>query len=110
MQVVDGRSAFATPPIPFWTGTTSGVSFPVRIRLSAARDLGRIPPPDRTRIIHVIDTLGVHPLAGTVLKGGLRGLRRIRVGRYRVMYEVQSDELVVLVIRVSHRKDAYRSR
>lgn len=82
----------------------------VRIRLSAARDLRRIPPPDRTGIIHAIDILGVHPLVGTVLKGGLRGLRRIRVGRYRVLYEVQDDELIVLVIRVSHRKDAHRSR
>lgn len=111
MQVADGRwSDFVTPPIPFWTGTTSGVSFPVRIRLSAVRDLRRIPPPDRTGIIHAIDILGVYPLVGSVLKGGLRGLRRIRVGRYRVLYEVQDDELIVLVIRVSHRKDAYRPR
>lgn len=88
----------------------SGVSYSIRIRRSAARELRRIPPPHRTRIIHAIDSLGEHPLAGSVLKGGLRGLRRIRVGRYRVVYEVQDDELVVLVIRVSHRKDAYRSR
>ena len=86
------------------------MSYSIRIRLSAARELRRIPPPYRTRIIHAIDGLGEHPLVGSLLKGGLRGLRRIRVGRYRVVYEVQDDELVVLVIRVSHRKDAYRSR
>lgn len=86
------------------------MSYSIRIRRSAARELRRIPPPDRTRIIHAIDSLGEHPRAGSVLKGGLRGLRRIRVGRYRVVYEVQDDELVVLVIRVSHRRDAYRSR
>ncbi len=62
------------------------------------------------RIIRAIDRLAEQPLAGSVLKGGLRGLRRVRVGRYRVLYEVLDEELVVLVIHVSHRREAYRSR
>ena len=48
------------------------------------------------------------PLAGSALKGGLRGLRRLRVGDYRIVYELLDDELVVLVIRVAHRRGAYR--
>ncbi|MBW2736071.1 MAG: type II toxin-antitoxin system RelE/ParE family toxin [Deltaproteobacteria bacterium] len=36
------------------------------------------------------------------------GLRRIRVGNYRVIYEVQKDVLVILVLRVGHRHDIYR--
>ena len=45
------------------------------------------------------------PLAGSALKGDLRGLRRVRVGNYRVVYEVLNDALVVLVVRVGHRRD-----
>ncbi|MDE2655455.1 MAG: type II toxin-antitoxin system RelE/ParE family toxin [Gemmatimonadota bacterium] len=62
------------------------------------------------RVIRAIDRLAEQPLTGSVLKGGLRGLRRVRIGRYRVLYEVLDDELVVLVVRVSHRREAYRSR
>lgn len=88
----------------------SGVTYSIRIKRSAAREIGRIPRDDRMRIIRAIDRLAEQPLTGSVLKGGLRGLRRVRVGRYRVLYEVLDDELVVLVVRVSHRREAYRSR
>ena len=65
--------------------------------------------PDRIRIVAAIDRLAENPGLGTALKGDLRGLRRLRVGNYRVLYEVRDDELVVLVVRVAHRRDAYRS-
>lgn len=44
------------------------------------------------------------------MKGDLRGLRRMRIGDYRVVYEVLDDALVVLVVRVGHRREAYRRR
>jgi mRNA interferase RelE/StbE len=60
------------------------------------------------RVVAAIDSLKEHPHVGTVLKGQLTGLRRIRVGHYRVIYEVQEAVLVVLVLRVGHRRDVYR--
>ncbi|MBC6962361.1 MAG: type II toxin-antitoxin system RelE/ParE family toxin, partial [Nitrosomonas sp.] len=36
------------------------------------------------------------------------GLRRIRVGMYRVVYEIQNGLLTILVVRISHRRDVYR--
>jgi len=36
------------------------------------------------------------------------GLRRLRVGRYRVVYEWQRSELVILVVRIGHRREVYR--
>ena len=59
-------------------------------------------------MVRAIDELGEQPLAGSVLKGGLRGLRRLRVGDYRIVYELLDDELVVLVVRVARRGSAYR--
>ena len=86
----------------------SGVIYSVRIKSSAAKELARLPRDARERLIEAIEKLGEEPLAGALLKGGLRGLRRIRVGNYRIVYEVLDDELVVLVIRVAHRQGAYR--
>lgn len=85
------------------------MNYSIRIKRSAAREIGRRSRDDRMRIIRAIDRLAEQPRTGSVLKGGLRGLRRVRIGRYRVLYEVLDDELVVLVVRVSHRRDAYRS-
>ena len=85
-------------------------AYSVRIKRSAIRDLRQIARQDRERIVHAIDRLGEQPHAGYPLKGALRGLRRIRIGDYRVIYEVLGNELVVLVIRVAHRREAYRRR
>ena len=84
------------------------MSFSIRIKGSAARELKRLNRPDRIRIVDAIDRLAETPRVGAALKGGLRGLRRLRVGDYRVVYEVRGDDLVVLVVRIAHRRDAYR--
>ena len=47
-------------------------------------------------------------MATLVLKGELAGLRRIRVGVYRVVYEMLQDVLVILVVRIGHRREGYR--
>ncbi len=84
------------------------MSYSLRIKRSASRELARAPRSDRRRIVRAIDGLAEHPLAGSALKGELRGLRRIRVGDYRVVYEVLADRLVILAVRLAHRREAYR--
>ena len=84
------------------------MSFSIRIKESAAKELQRVARPDRDRIVAAIDRLAETPHLGAALKGDLRGLRRLRVGDYRVVYEIRDEELVVLVVRVAHRRDAYR--
>ena len=86
------------------------MSFSIRIKGSAARQLQRIGKEDRTQLVEAIDRLSENPFLGSALKGQLRGLRRLRVGSYRVLYELQHGELVVLVLRVAHRREAYRRR
>ena len=85
-------------------------AYSVQIKRSATRDLTQIARQDRERIVYAIDRLGEQPHAGYPLKGTLRGLRRIRVGDYRIIYEVLDNELVVLVVRVAHRREVYRRR
>ena len=84
------------------------MKFSIRIKESAAKELRRVANPDRTRIVSAIDLLAETPHLGAALKGDLRGLRRLRVGDYRIVYEIRDEELVVLVVRVAHRRDAYR--
>jgi mRNA interferase RelE/StbE len=80
----------------------------LRIKRSAAKALAAIPKPERERLITAIDRLCDTPAAGSALKGEYEGLRRLRVGRYRVVYEWQRRELVVLVIRIGRRREVYR--
>ena len=84
------------------------MSFSIRIKKSAAGELKRLAKPDRIRIVAAIDRLAETPHLGATLKGDLRGLRRLRVGDHRVVYEVRDDELIVLVVRIAHRRDVYR--
>ena len=60
------------------------------------------------RIMEAIERLteNPRPRGSTKMKGTLNKYR-IRVGDYRVIYEILDKELVVLIIRVRHRKDAY---
>lgn len=80
----------------------------VSIKQSAVKALEKVAREDRLRIIDAIDQLKINPTAGSVLKGEFSGLRRIRVGNYRVVYEVQDQKLIVLVIRIGHRREVYR--
>ncbi len=85
------------------------MTWSVRIRRSALRELERVPKPHRLRVVETLDPLAESPHAGALLKGGRRGLRRRRVGRYRVIYEVRDRDLVVLAIRAASRGPAHRS-
>lgn len=86
----------------------SSVAYSIKIKASAAKSLRRIDPSDRRRLIEAIDRLAEEPSAGAALKGEFGGLRRLRVGRYRIVYEAIHDELVVLVVRIGHRREIYR--
>jgi len=86
----------------------SSVSYSLRIKASAVKSLRRVPTAERLRLIDAIDRLATEPTAGGVLKGEFRGLRRLRVGRYRIVYEVDEGELTILVVRIGHRSDVYR--
>ena len=84
------------------------MSYSLKIKASVFKELKELPKVDRLRISQAIDSLQLNPHVGTLLKGNMTGLRRIRVGDYRVIYEVQNDVLIVLVLRVGHRREIYR--
>lgn len=86
-------------------------AYRIEVRPRAERELAALPQDARRRVARAIDALGDDPRpAGCVaLKGG-GGLLRIRVGVHRVVYLVEDDRLVVLVVRIGHRREVYRRR
>jgi mRNA interferase RelE/StbE len=70
--------------------------------------LARIEKADRLRIVAAIDRLRENPYAGSVVKGELSGLRRLRVGHHRIVYEVIESRVTILVVRIAHRREVYR--
>jgi mRNA interferase RelE/StbE len=84
--------------------------YEVVFRPSADRALRRLAVDAQRRIVLAVADLADEPRPPGVVKlvGG-ENLWRIRVGVYRVVYEIHDDRLVVLVLRVAHRKDVYRN-
>lgn len=82
--------------------------YSLRIKRSALKELQKLDRTDRLRVAEAIEGLRETPHVGKPLKGGLTGLRRVRVGEYRVVYEIDDGEVHVLVVRVAHRREVYR--
>jgi mRNA interferase RelE/StbE len=86
------------------------MAYQLIIRPSAEKSLDAVPLNSRIRILDATDQLKVdpRPVGCEKLSGTDDELWRIRVGQYRVVYEIKKKELIVLVVRVAHRKDVYR--
>jgi len=85
------------------------VSFDLQWRASTKKDLRGIPRDDVARIIATVAPLADEPLPqGSQKLGGSERTYRIRVGDYRIVYELLREAKVVEIQRVRHRKDVYR--
>ncbi len=84
-------------------------SFNLQWRTSTKKDLRRIPRDAISRIVAEVAKLADEPLPrGSEKLTGSERTYRIRVGDYRVIYELLRDAKVVEIQRVRHRKDVYR--
>jgi mRNA interferase RelE/StbE len=82
--------------------------FELAFKESVSKDLKYIPKQDVQRIIERINLLRDDPLpAGSVKLSG-KECYRIRQGNYRIIYEIQDSQLVIIVIKVGHRREVYR--
>ena len=79
------------------------------IKASAVKELRAIPNKrDRQRIVRRIQGLENDPRPPGSQKLSGRERFRIRQGQYRIVYGIESDELVVYVVKIGHRKDVYQ--
>lgn len=85
------------------------MTYTVELSSAAAKSLKRLDAPHRLRIAGAIELLSVEPRppGATMLRGGERGRWRVRVGDHRVVYAIEDDRLIVLVLRIAHRREVY---
>ncbi|HEX9628007.1 MAG TPA: type II toxin-antitoxin system RelE/ParE family toxin [Acidiferrobacterales bacterium] len=83
-------------------------SFEVRFKRSVAKDLRGIPNSDVKRILKRIRALAGDPRPSGSEKLSAQERYRVRQGDYRIVYEIVDAELVVVVVKVGHRREIYR--
>ena len=84
----------------------------VRILNAATRELARLDKPLGRRVVERINWLAVNldNLKLEPLTGDLSGFYKLRVGDYRVVYEILPDEQTIIIHKVGHRSEVYRGR
>ncbi len=76
---------------------------------SVAKDLRSIPKKDIKRILKCVELLRTDPRADGCIKLSGQERYRVRQGVYRIIYEIQETELVIMVVKVAHRSVVYKN-
>ena len=86
------------------------MTYRVTLSAMAARQLRKLDAQVRRRIQAALELLAEQPRppSATRLVGGA-GEWRVRTGDYRIVYEIEDDHLLVLVLRLGHRREVYES-
>ena len=83
-------------------------SYRIVLRKSAAKEIEKLDKRNISRVIGKIQALSVDPRPPGCKKLSGEEKYRVRVGIYRILYQIVDHELIVTVVRVRHRRDAYR--
>jgi len=86
--------------------------YSVKFTKSAGREFNKLPGAIQDKIIDAIEVLSINPFSELLRVKKLKGaasLYRIRAGEYRIVYEVRKDILIILIIKIGHRRDVYRN-
>jgi mRNA interferase RelE/StbE len=84
------------------------MGYQIVILRRAQRELGRLPHPEYERVRDTIRALAAEPWPASCLRLTDHEGWRIRIGDYRVLYEINDRERVITVVHVGHRRDVYR--
>ncbi|CAO5173657.1 mRNA interferase RelE/StbE [Frankia sp. AiPs1] len=84
--------------------------YKVELRPLALRQLRKLPVDVRRRVERLLIGLAEDPRPHGCLPLTGRPGYRVRVGVYRVLYEVRDDVLIVTLVEIGHRREVYRDR
>ena len=85
------------------------MKYTVRLNARVGKVLDSLPPDMRRRIVRRLEAMEDNPRPQGVEKlAGVDDLYRVRVGTYRIVYAIRDRELVVIAVRIGHRRDVYR--
>jgi len=83
--------------------------YSIEFRPAVLKNLKRFPKRDLVRIKKKIEDLGSNlPLLNTTKMKGDNSFHKVRSGDYRIIYEIHDERLVILIVKVGHRKDVYK--
>jgi len=83
-------------------------NFELVFKKSVAKDLRSIPKMNVARILKRIEALREDPRGEGCVKLSAQERYRVRQGVYRIVYEIQDNEIIVVIVRVSHRSAIYK--
>jgi len=83
--------------------------YSLAFKKSVAKDLRNIPNKDVKRILKSIELLCENPRADGCIKLSGQERYRVRQGVYRIVYEIQDTELIILVVKIAHRSAVYKN-
>jgi mRNA interferase RelE/StbE len=82
--------------------------YQIKWKNSVVKSIKVIAKNEKKHIIKEIEKLQKNPLLGKKLQGDYEEFRRIRIGNYRVLYFADFQKISIIILKISHRKDAYR--
>ncbi len=85
------------------------MSYAVAFERSAEKEFLTLPQAVRERVLKALQPLRADPFAARNVKSLKGGFYRLRVGDYRVIYSVMAEVLIILVVKVGHRREVYRN-
>ncbi|MBI4186087.1 MAG: type II toxin-antitoxin system RelE/ParE family toxin [Chloroflexi bacterium] len=83
--------------------------YQIELRRRAQRALDRLPRSDFRVVVEAIKELARTPRPRGIEKVKSTGLWRIRQGDYRIIYAIDDDRQIIIIVRVGHRREIYRS-
>ena len=83
--------------------------YKIELKRSAEKEIKKLPAKDLKKILAKISSLADNPRPKGCIKLSADEKYRIRVGVYRILYQIKDKYLVIIVVKVAHRKDVYNS-
>ncbi|NQV19566.1 MAG: type II toxin-antitoxin system RelE/ParE family toxin [Armatimonadetes bacterium] len=82
--------------------------YELKFATSVKKELRKIPNDDVLKILKLINSLLDDPYPANVKKLSHQNKFRIRYRNYRILYKIENDELIIYLLKISHRKDVYK--
>ncbi len=85
-------------------------NYKIFIKPSAKKELESLPRNDLSKIVEKIKNLSSDPRPHGAEKLSGEDKYRIRQGNYRIVYSIEDDKLIVIIVKIGHRRDVYKKK
>ena len=82
--------------------------YKIEVKASVVKAFKKVPREDQIRIAQAIKALAIDPRPQNSIKLSGSTYYRIRCGDYRIIYDIKDDQLIIVVLKLGHRKDVYK--